>query len=276
MSWWTSFHTFDGAQGTDLALLLRRLRARLQIPEGHLLCVGTSATLGATADTAPLRRSTLGRCSRRRSLRVQSSSRTDYLPSSSWATRPSNTCCSRGLISVKVLDPTGYLRQEDAVSAWFNVFFPELPAPTDVTDRAWRVSLGERLKRHLLFVNLLKLMKSGVVDYADLLRQMQGPLPADARSYVRQVLDALLVLVSWARSGDGATAICDASAPGVDQGTAPDGRQGGIGFRVGGHARRCRSRQRLREASTCRWCSAASATPRDGCPALRQEAARSR
>ena len=48
-------HTFDGAQGTDLALLLRRLRARLQVPEGHLICVGTSATLGATADTAPLR-----------------------------------------------------------------------------------------------------------------------------------------------------------------------------------------------------------------------------
>src|SRR5438094_119044 len=48
-------HTFDGAQGTDLALLLRRLRARLQTPEGHLICAGTSATLGSNADTAPLR-----------------------------------------------------------------------------------------------------------------------------------------------------------------------------------------------------------------------------
>jgi len=33
-------HTFDGAQGTDLALLLRRLRARLKTPEGHLICAG--------------------------------------------------------------------------------------------------------------------------------------------------------------------------------------------------------------------------------------------
>ncbi|MGJ2408965.1 DEAD/DEAH box helicase, partial [Salmonella enterica subsp. enterica serovar Paratyphi A] len=48
-------HTFDGAQGTDLALLLRRLRARLKIPTGHLICAGTSATLGTAADTAPLR-----------------------------------------------------------------------------------------------------------------------------------------------------------------------------------------------------------------------------
>ena len=48
-------HTFDGAQGTDLALLLRRLQARLHTPANHLICVGTSATLGDTADTAPLR-----------------------------------------------------------------------------------------------------------------------------------------------------------------------------------------------------------------------------
>jgi DEAD/DEAH box helicase domain-containing protein len=46
-------HTFDGAQGTDLALLLRRLRARLQTPEGHLVCAGTSATLGAVRTRNP-------------------------------------------------------------------------------------------------------------------------------------------------------------------------------------------------------------------------------
>lgn len=40
-------HTFDGAQGTDLACLLRRLKARLNILPGHLCCVGTSATMGA-------------------------------------------------------------------------------------------------------------------------------------------------------------------------------------------------------------------------------------
>ena len=48
-------HTFDGAQGTDLALLLRRLRARLKTPEGSLICAGTSATLGGNSDSAPLR-----------------------------------------------------------------------------------------------------------------------------------------------------------------------------------------------------------------------------
>lgn len=39
-------HTFDGAQGTDLACLIRRLRSRVGA-SSSLCCVGTSATLGA-------------------------------------------------------------------------------------------------------------------------------------------------------------------------------------------------------------------------------------
>jgi len=45
-------HTFDGAQGADLALLIRRLKHRLGTPEKHLACVGSSATLGAGEEAA--------------------------------------------------------------------------------------------------------------------------------------------------------------------------------------------------------------------------------
>lgn len=40
-------HTFDGAQGSDLACLIRRLKARLETPKDFLSCIGTSATLGS-------------------------------------------------------------------------------------------------------------------------------------------------------------------------------------------------------------------------------------
>lgn len=40
-------HTFDGAQGTDLACLLRRLKRRLSIYGGYLCCISTSATIGS-------------------------------------------------------------------------------------------------------------------------------------------------------------------------------------------------------------------------------------
>ncbi|MEQ9498743.1 MAG: DEAD/DEAH box helicase [Deltaproteobacteria bacterium] len=39
-------HTYDGAQATDVACLVRRLKRRLEREPGALACVGTSATLG--------------------------------------------------------------------------------------------------------------------------------------------------------------------------------------------------------------------------------------
>ncbi len=39
-------HTYDGAQGSDVACLIRRLRARLNVPKWGFACVGTSATIG--------------------------------------------------------------------------------------------------------------------------------------------------------------------------------------------------------------------------------------
>ncbi len=46
-------HTYDGAQGSDVACLIRRLKARLNIPTGHLCGVGTSATIGSGGSEDP-------------------------------------------------------------------------------------------------------------------------------------------------------------------------------------------------------------------------------
>ena len=48
-------HTFDGAQGTDLACLIRRLRDFLGLGD-ELACVGTSATLGGENGIADLQK----------------------------------------------------------------------------------------------------------------------------------------------------------------------------------------------------------------------------
>ena len=48
-------HTFDGAQGTDLACLLRRLKARLNVLPGQICCIGTSATMGAKDSAKSIR-----------------------------------------------------------------------------------------------------------------------------------------------------------------------------------------------------------------------------
>ena len=45
-------HTYDGAQGSDVACLLRRLRSKLNLKAGSYACIGTSATLAGDEATA--------------------------------------------------------------------------------------------------------------------------------------------------------------------------------------------------------------------------------
>jgi DEAD/DEAH box helicase domain-containing protein len=47
-------HTYDGAQGTDVANLIRRLKLKLEIPKNHLCPIGTSATIGKGEDSVKL------------------------------------------------------------------------------------------------------------------------------------------------------------------------------------------------------------------------------
>ena len=104
-----------------------------------------------------------------------------------------------------VLDPSRSASPQEAVRAWYGLFFPNEAVPADdaaVTNAAWRSMLGAQLKRHQLFVNLLKLLKGGTVVYAALLEAFARTMPATSRDNVERVLDALLVLVAWALRDD--------------------------------------------------------------------------
>lgn len=190
-------HTFDGAQGTDLALLLRRLRARLKIPAEHLICAGTSATLGGASDTGPLReyaRQVFGAPFPPESVVTETrqgvgafleDATVDFM----FLFRPEMDAR---------LVPSSHATPEAAIQAWFGLLFPDEPVPSDVADPKWRLALGNLLKRHQLFVNLLKLLKGGVVSYAVLQEAFARNMPAATLAQVGRVLDALLVLVAWA------------------------------------------------------------------------------
>ena len=134
-------HTFDGAQGTDLAMLIRRLRARLQIPEGHLICAGTSATLGGAEGMTPL-------CSYASQIfgteftsdsviTENRKSVAEFL-----ADAPIEYFINWQDELIPKLDHSIYSSQPAAVKAWFELFFPELPSPQNVDDPEWRKTLG--------------------------------------------------------------------------------------------------------------------------------------
>ncbi|WP_043341662.1 DEAD/DEAH box helicase [Belnapia moabensis] len=194
-------HTFDGAQGTDLALLLRRLRARLKMDGGQLICCGTSATLGGASNTEPLReyaRQVFGVPFPREAVITESRLSVDaFLGDATvdhmFIWRPELDAA---------LEPTQYALPQTAVRTWFGLFFPELAQPAAETETLhddWRRVLGEVLKRHQLFVNLLRVTKGGVVSYAALTDAFSRSMPTATTEQVVRVVDALLVLVAWAR-----------------------------------------------------------------------------
>lgn len=190
-------HTFDGAQGTDLALLLRRLRARLKTPEGHLICAGTSATLGGSSDTTALRdyaRQIFGAPFVPESVITENRQSVGTFLEDAMVDFMFQNSSDLG----SVLDSSKFKTPEEAVIAWFGLFFPDEPIPLDVKDVAWRIQLSDYLKRHVLFVNLLKQLKGSVVHYGELTERLQRNLPVAAYPQVREILDALLVLVAWA------------------------------------------------------------------------------
>jgi hypothetical protein len=96
-----------------------------------------------------------------------------------------------------VLQPGRYKSQQEAVAAWFALFFPGLPKPVSVDEPVWRQELGGALKKHLLFANLLKLLRGQIISLDELQQQMQKPFAELDRPHMSGVLDALLALVAW-------------------------------------------------------------------------------
>jgi DEAD/DEAH box helicase domain-containing protein len=190
-------HTFDGAQGTDLALLLRRVRARLGTPADQIICVGTSATLG-DGNSGPLR------------IYAREIFASPFEPDSViteardtvaqfLGDEPINHLLQSRDDFGEVLDPQRYTTPEAAIAAWFPVFFAGEPSPDNVTTPEWRSTLGRLLKQHLLVHNLLRLLKGGIGEWATLQEQLAGPLPTAARPHALRVLDSLVALLAWAR-----------------------------------------------------------------------------
>lgn len=150
-------HTFDGAQGTDLACLLRRLKARLATPENYLCCVGTSATLGEKTEQQRLvdyAAEIFGeaidgdgiiteyRVSAGEFLEQSLISRLDVVP----------------LEAAQRLDPEHYNDFGDYIAAQHALWFGEAVSADAINDGPWRTALCERLKSHLFFQNLLKVL----------------------------------------------------------------------------------------------------------------------
>jgi DEAD/DEAH box helicase domain-containing protein len=186
-------HTFDGAQGADLACLIRRIKERVKTPPDHLCCVGTSATLGdgTQADLADYARRLFAEPFDEQSVIGESLLTPDEFLNGYLVTMFQTP----GVSDLDAMDPLLYESVEDYLAAQSRLWVGQ-----DLSVDP--VALGEGLKHHAFFRNLLVILGNRAVAAGDLTSELKKQLPGFSsleERYLDRLLDSFLALLSQAR-----------------------------------------------------------------------------
>ncbi len=188
-------HTFDGAQGSDLAMLIRRLKARLKIENNSLICSGTSATLGSDASKDELSRF------------ASDIFDTEFSNGSiigetreiwtSFLDRPEYYSLSHDFKPEDLM--RGHNEDlEDYLTRQCRLYFGD-EAPASLKTYEDRVKLGRMLKKHTLLFTLLFDLGGPPVPLRTLADSIKKILSPNLANFGEQVLVSFLALVSHAR-----------------------------------------------------------------------------
>lgn len=193
-------HTFDGAQGTDLACLLRRLKRRLGTDNGYLCCIGTSATMGSKEESAAIRgyaSEVFGESFEEDSVLTENRlSATEFF--TGWDitefSMPTEEQVSELDDLVDQDDNEAYLRA--AASYWFDGL------EHDVLTMAGRLELGEKLMHHSFLQSVISLMGGSYYQARVIADELKVNYPELAATQLKETLVySLFALISHARSG---------------------------------------------------------------------------
>lgn len=192
-------HTFDGAQGTDLACLIRRLKERLRTPKERLVCVGTSATLGGQEDAGELRQyaaKVFGEDFDEQSVITESL----VTPAEFFGEISAVHSGVPGQDKAEALNPETFADDRAYVAAqvelWFDRKVDDYDAPQ------WKLTLANDLIQHEFMRHLLRILSKPVTNQGDVLADLGKVLPGFATapaSYQQNVLSSFLSLISCAR-----------------------------------------------------------------------------
>ena len=190
-------HTFDGAQGTDLACLIRRLRSRLGVARERLIFAGTSATIGGEDSREEL----LDYVSRIFDQPFEPDAIVGEVR------QGIDEFLGRSIISRSLLprddlaarvDHTAYTTVESYVRAQQEVFFGE-SVDGDIDSADCRVALAQRLREHLTFVNLLRVLEGRPKPLSEIVERLRPSLLVASDAESDGVLNGLCALISVAR-----------------------------------------------------------------------------
>lgn len=178
-------HTYDGAQGADVACLIRRFKERLGIARGRLCCVGTSATIAQgedESDTGPVGKlcDFAGKLFEERFApdavigedRIEDEAMLMHPQDDTSPLPPARECIPR-----EDEDVQAYTRRIAAV--WGGPAFPtsvgERPDPDGRTaNETWSLDLGHWVRSHGLFRHLLQATTEPLLAWEDLVRGLSA------------------------------------------------------------------------------------------------------
>lgn len=192
-------HTFDGAQGTDLACLLRRLKSRLWTPGGYLCCIGTSATMGSKDNGKSILEYaeeifgepfeedavvTEDRLSPDEFFAGQDI--TDFTVPTAEQVEKLNELVAQD-------DENAFIRA--AAAAWTNL------SGINVISPEGRIALGEHLMHHSFMQSMISLIKGNYYQVETIIEELKVNYPALKEMGDAEVaINAMLALISHART----------------------------------------------------------------------------
>lgn len=194
-------HTFDGAQGTDLACLIRRLKKRLEVDNNKLCCIGTSATMGSKSSAKEI----LDYASAIFDVPFDDNavitedrlSAQEFLADSSITEFQLPNIGKAQLMESLIAEDDERSYLSFVAGAWFPNFGQDIMSP------AGRIYLGEKLKQHDFVQALLKAMKGKYCQVSELIEELNVHYPElNDTKYAETIIYSVMALISHARIGD--------------------------------------------------------------------------
>ena len=193
-------HTFDGAQGTDLACLLRRLKSRLWTPAGYLCCIGTSATMGSrdnSKDILEYASEIFGEPFEESAVITEDRLSPDEFFAGSEITDftiPTNDQVKKLILLTEQDDEEVYVAE--AARDWLDL--PNVDISTD----EGKILIGNQLMHHSFLQAMISFIKGNYYQVSSIVEELSVHYPAlKEMKDPKEAVNALLALVSYARTG---------------------------------------------------------------------------
>ncbi|MDR2409150.1 MAG: DEAD/DEAH box helicase, partial [Bacteroidales bacterium] len=195
-------HTFDGAQATDLACLIRRLKARLLTRPGYLCCVGTSATLGVKDSVSDLReyaKKIFGEPFEDNFLITEDRLSADQFLQN---VEPSNYTIPelQKIEDLKIISLNEL--QENYLAYFASIWLGENIDAETIKNPSFRLALGDKLKQHIIFQHLIHIFEEGFFQIKEILNELNIRYPGLFEDdYYKKAIYGFIDLISHARTG---------------------------------------------------------------------------